>query len=129
MSGAEDKIKLRQMECEQELIWEWSHEEISPNIRAYYKPYTPETSGCKFTVVSFLSCDMGLEDVWEDPEVEVELFCRGVIMWDGLRHVWFGDQGYFNYLRPGEMCLVMNYIRRLEETFCPAHGLPEEETK
>lgn len=117
-----------------EPVQTWAHQTLTPEIRLYYKPLESDEDriGFEFSVVEWTS-GQGLRnfdgDLLADPEAEAEaeaeaqvLFC-GIAYFDGVRHLYMGDEqsdnyGYLYYPDLKKIVLIMEALERLVTEHC-----------
>lgn len=110
-------------------ISDFQHIEIDPNTRIYFRPEEDDsdvkTNGFKFYAVGFACCSgSSSENVWECEDLEVECLFWGQAYWDGLKHLYMGDQqtdsgGYLCYPDLGMLSAVFVCLKKLEDKYCP----------
>ncbi len=106
-----------------ENISEWDHIDIAVNAtRFYFKP-RKKRQGFEYIVLDFVSCESA-DTMWEDT-CEVAKICWGTALWDGNRHMYFGESGewdieeaYWYYIPGGTLRNIGKVITMLESIFC-----------
>lgn len=126
------------------LVSTWNHAAIDCNVRVYYSPThlqpnpfsDPEEwrknkrRGFDFYVTNY-HCrylDAGVPDPYkdrdyDDPEIIVECLLHGTVAWDGMRHLYMGDEvtdteGYLYCVKPELLCLVFAELSKLQWEYC-----------
>jgi hypothetical protein len=94
----------------------WAHiQDESVGIRVYYN-YKPEDSGFEFYVLNRISYYE--KDLWQLND-GIEILLRGFALFDGIRHLYAGDGGYFNYPNFTTLKSAFNMLELLEKKYCP----------
>ena len=93
--------------------------DISDDVKLYYRVLEGEQNGFEFNCVHFVSCSVRIEDWTQDPIATVERLVSGCAYWDGLRHMWFGDEeGYLHYIDAPLLVRVFEKLKELELSYC-----------
>lgn len=94
--------------------------------RLYFLAHEPAAkdynNGFKFNAVRFVQCDGKYENIWDDPDLRVELTLHGTAYFDGVRHLylnWGEDEGYLYYPEIHELRRVLEELEKLQKDFCP----------
>jgi hypothetical protein len=97
-----------------ERIIDWEYMEVSQDIRIYFHN---KSSTCDFYVVNFVSCSGGVLDFWKDSDLKVECLFHGYIYYDGLRHLYMGDEDTDteNYLYYVDSSTIVDIFSKLKE--------------
>lgn len=120
---------LTQIEFEGEFIHKWPFIEIAhthQEQRLYYKLDDPG-SGFNFYSVLWVSCDAYHDkDIWNLDSVCVECGIHGVARFDGIRHLYWGDEqtdnyGYHYYAHLKDEIAVLRALLDLEIKHCRDH--------
>jgi hypothetical protein len=78
-----------------ERICDWDFIEVSnPNVRVYYKPNEEVGLGFEFYAVESIEYD---EDNWNIELCRVTCLFQGVAYYDGIRHLYMGDEFTDNF--------------------------------
>lgn len=82
---------------------------------------SPENNGFYFCCVEWVSNDAD-KDQWTE-ETDIEIFCSGWAAFDGIRHLYFGNdktdnEGYFNYPNLNELKTVVEKLIELQNKYC-----------
>lgn len=93
-------------------------DKVSNNLRLYHIPFT-DSRGFQFCAVDFDSAGASCDDVWEDPDVAVEVLMHGVAYFDGIRHL---HMPYWHYPGLDEGVRLFEALRELVVKYCD----PEE---
>ncbi len=127
-----ESFKLKDLIHDKQPVISFNHLVVTETIRLYY---LIDEHHCEFYCVQWTGNPYtpGYE-YFEAPDVEVTSICKGVIYYDGLRHLYFGDEqtenyGYLFYPNPKDIILVMQGLLKLEKMTCPEHGLPDYHNK
>ena len=120
-----------------ERIINWDFEE-GKGWRVYFKPRTPVTSklysdqcnleqriGFYFCTVEW--CGNNLNEPQWSENTMVEILYHGVSYFDGVRHMWLGDEqtnncAYVNYPDLERHIKILGCLRGLEDKFCSEIG-------
>lgn len=100
---------------------EWSVIESDVDFRIYFRPIsTVNKEGFDFYAVQFVGGDLG---DWSPNETYVECVFSGVAYFDGVRHLYWGDeqtdnQGYFYYPNLNRISEYLRLLEELEEKYC-----------
>ena len=92
--------------------------------RIYYKAEQPiiEQKGFKFYCLQVYAYDENKDkddDHFKDEETtEVHLICRGNASFDGIRDIWFGENGHLSYPDMRLLRIVLKMLYKLEEKYC-----------
>ena len=99
--------------------------ELDCNTRLWWiqKDYNKDNNGFEFISFQFESCtnEFGDDNEWNDT-TEVELLFSGTAMFDGIRHMNFGESGsdgYSNYPDIEVYISILNELQKLVKQFCP----------
>lgn len=121
----------------------WQFHQINENCRIHYKFIEEDDKGLGFNFCSIKwtgnVCN-DEPDQWKNETTTVEVLLHGVVMWDGLRHLYFGteeskNRAYFFYPDMDEIYLIMKKIVEMEQEYCSESderkyfGSPLETTK
>lgn len=103
-------------------IKDWAFYPFSENRRMYYKPNEKEENGFLFKEVELIAYPKGEE--WEFEDADCEILLNGVAYFDGVRHLYFGDEkcdnfGYFYYPNLQELQESLSILQKLEARYCP----------
>lgn len=97
---------------------------LSPSVSLFYK-IGGEGNHPGFDFVAMkLTASRGIcEDVFEDPELQVEILFHGIVYYDGLRHLYQGredcdNEGYLYYFNTMDGIRIFTALRELENEFC-----------
>lgn len=98
----------------------WWIKELSDGSRMYYVDHK-EGNGFSFKQVNLVSYIYTEE--WDDKEAESELLFHGLAYYDGIRHLYFGDErgdnyGYFYYPVIKNMQEALEFLGELEKKYC-----------
>jgi len=94
---------------------------VSPddNVALYYYPYKEDCNGFRFIAVSFISGSGEPDSIFDDPDCELDRICEGYGFFDGIRHVYWGDDhGYINYPNWKHTMWIIQQICQLEIKYC-----------
>lgn len=88
--------------------------------RLYYIDHK-EGNGFSFKQINLVSYSYSEE--WDDKEAESEVLLHGVAYFDGIRHLYFGDErsdnwGYFHYPVVKNIVDVLIHLGGLEAEYC-----------
>ena len=102
------------------IVWDESdyivtheYKQISPNLRLYYHGNVEEQR-FNFCLVNFCSATGNFHDVWDDPDVEVEIECTGNAFFDGIRHL---NIPYWHYANCVDGIKLFQTLLELQEHF------------
>jgi hypothetical protein len=119
--------KLTEIKHEdRELIYQWQFVEVNSAHRLYYKVDSAGVGyGFEFYSVMWVSCAAADPDfeLWDLESVEVECGIHGVAYFDGIRHLYWGDEftnnyGYHYYPKLENEIAVLHALRELEKKYC-----------
>jgi hypothetical protein len=119
---------LTSIEYRNEPIFNWPFIEVGKRRehRLYYKLDDPG-SGFDFYSVMWAGCIADNNpDIWKLSSVEVECGIHGNARFDGIRHLYWGDEktgnyGYHYYADLEEEIAVLQALRELEIKHCRDH--------
>lgn len=114
-----------------ERVCDWEYATVDENIRVYYKTSEPNSSGengmgfyfYAFKITSFV-CVPETENNHFHPEYSSgECIFNGVAYYDGIRHLYYGDEltdnyGYHYYANIESIIRTLKVIRELEKKYC-----------
>ncbi len=83
------------------------------STRIYYKE---ENSGFKFHCVEVIS-SYSDQDEWSDTS-EIETIVTGIAYFDGVRHIYFGEEGYIYYPNFSQLVKIINKLQELVKQYC-----------
>ena len=112
---------LRDLRFRASSLIDCEYEEVGRDVRLYYSP-EKDGNGFEFQAVEWCACYSD-EGEWDNPEVHNVV--RGVAMYDGIRHIWVGEDGYLNYPNAKTIAAVFTRLRGLEVRLC-SHPLEAE---
>ena len=84
--------------------------------RIYYKPEKETKSGFKFYCLEIESHEAN-EGPWEKTSI-LSTIIKGQAYFDGIRHCYFGESGYINYLNLHKIQLFLNHLGILIQEYC-----------
>lgn len=93
----------------------WNLERVG-DVGLYWKA---NSHGFEFIALNWTACRG--EDPWTAPGLMVENLVSGVAHFDGIRHTYFGHQGYCNYPCATDIAKVFTRLRELEVEHCIEH--------
>ena len=98
---------------------DWEFITLPDDTRLYFKDN--DGNGFHFKQVNMVICTMG--EQWIDMEADCEIELNGVAYFDGIRHLYFGDDrgdnyGYFYYPSLENMVEALQELRKLELKYC-----------
>ena len=110
-----------------EFIHTWPFVSVGERHRLYYKLDFPG-SGFDFYSVMWVSCSADEDDfdIWDLRSVEVECGIHGNARFDGIRHLYWGDEftnnyGYHYYASLENEIEILEALRDLEIKHCRDH--------
>ena len=131
------EVKLSDIRTESgEVVVGWDHVDIDDGCRLFYKPQIRKGKtgfGFEFYAAEWTGggeFEKGASWFENDPaEIDVECIWHGTACFDGVRHLYSGDEqtdneGYFNYPKHSRIAGVLAEITKLEKKFC--NDPPEE---
>lgn len=103
-------------------IHTWPMVQCNESIRLYYTPIEGEKNGFYFYAVEWISSESVHFD-WDIKTTAVECLFHGVAYWDGIRHLYMGDEatdnyGYHYYPHLKDHLSCLNELLKLEELHC-----------
>jgi len=103
-----------------EIVWDddtpiinHSFVNISPNLCLYHTG-NPTERRFSFCAAVFCSGSAVFDNVWDDPDVEVEILCSGVAYFDGIRHLWMP---YWNYANCADGVKLFQTLAELQQHY------------
>jgi len=67
--------------------------QVDGSVRIYHSEPWEETRGFDFYITDFAGTpEIENDDLYSHPDVEVNCLYWGTVAWDGLRHMWMGDE-------------------------------------
>lgn len=84
-------------------------------IRIYYKGV--EGENLEVVVVEVDSWGVDYDCAWADPGMTCSVILRGSGAFDGMRHLWIGEDGYLYYANMDAMSDIFLAFRKLEKQF------------
>lgn len=91
-----------------------SYVDVTDHIRVYLSP-KGNGNGFDFCVVEVISYR---DEIWA-PDSECEfIVSEGNAMFDGIRHIYFGDEGYIHYPNLESISDIMKTLQHLVEEHC-----------
>lgn len=114
-----------------ERVCDWDYIECDGNIRIYYKPngqFNSLKSGFSFYAVENQGCICNeITDIndWTPEYTFVECFFNGQCFFDGIRHLYMGDEktdnyGYHYYPKISYYISFFEKLNTLEDMYCIA---------
>lgn len=100
----------------------WQYKDISGGSRLYYNSLDDkEKYGFDFMQINMVSYTAGEE--WRDVDADCELLLHGRAYFDGIRHLYFGDEstsnlGYFYYPSIQNIKEALDRLQELVEKYC-----------
>ena len=107
-------------------ICELDYVQVCESARLYYMPSDTIGNGFRFYAVervgSLINNDTDTE-AWNKDSTLVDCIVNGVAYFDGVRHLYYGDEktdnyGYHYYPNLSMICKTIVELRVLEQTFC-----------
>ena len=106
----------------------WSIEKF-PDVRIYYRLMAKKGEGFDFYAVERLATILnpeGPDNEWNEEGCLVECIVQGTAYFDGLRHLYYGDQntgnyGYHHYPDLEQLSAVFSLLRNFEKKHCREH--------
>lgn len=108
------KIEHIKFDSLKEQLKDYLREDVN-GAALFYKARN-DRNGFDFYVYEFVSGIDG--EIKFDNECEVDNICNGTAYFDGIRHIYFGDEGYINYPSMKSISNILNRLRGLEHSFC-----------
>lgn len=111
-------------EYPKENIITWSFIQVNEVIRVYYKLVNEtERDGVFFYAVNWAGGSGDFENLLDDQEASVECLFMGTAYFDGLRHLYMGDEqtdnyGYLNYPNMKYLIQTLTAIDILVKKHC-----------
>jgi hypothetical protein len=110
-----------------EEVWEWEFLQVQGyDVRIYFKPNEKKGLGFNFYAVEKVGHECNAEtkkNEWHKDYCDVECLFRGVAYFDGIRHLYYGDEktdnfGYHYYANLEMMSSAILVLRELEKKYC-----------
>lgn len=110
-------------------VHNWEFKELTETVRVYYKQnetYNSRLTGFRFLALSWTG---GINEYW-DLDSEFEIIYQGIAQFDGVRHLYMGDdyndsKGYIYYPSLNDHILVFKTLQELQQLFCQKDQLDE----
>lgn len=84
-----------------------------------YLSCNPDRCGFESVVYSFSSCDYSSDTHWlKSANLKVTLFLEISALYDGIRHLEIGNDGYINYPNLQDILKMMVWVQECELKFC-----------
>lgn len=115
----EDRIKLINLKFQSGIkVIDNSFIEIDEFTRLYYIKDINYDS-FEFIYVRIVSSYIGVHP-WEYlDKTEAEILFTGLAYFDGVRHIYFGEEGYINYPNLTDIIKGLKELKKLEIKYCP----------
>lgn len=131
-----EEFYLKDIKYNEESIVDWEFIQATADCRVYYKPFIseiePSATGLGFNFCSVLCITvdlvtknhkMHINEEWIPERSCVEILYSGTAHWDGLRHLYLGDEqtknyGYIFYTSIKKHIAILNVIKELENKYC-----------
>lgn len=110
-----------------EFICKWYFIDVPDfDVRVYYKSFDVDKNGFSFYAVIYVghqNFEHDKENVWNPEYTFVECLFQGVAFFDGVRHLYMGDEqtdneGYHYYPNLETNIAALKIIRELEIKYC-----------
>lgn len=110
-----------------ELVCDWDYTEVcNGTVRVYYKTKIDTGKGFSFYALENIGgiCTPEYEkDIWSKDDCFVDCIYNGVSYFDGVRHLYMGDEktfnyGYHYYPNLQQNIIVLQVLQVLEEMYC-----------
>ena len=110
-----------------EAVCDWQFLQIKDcEVRIYYKPSEEKGMGFNFYAVEKTGhvCNVETEkDEWNKDYCDVECVFQGIAYFDGIRHLYYGDEktenfGYHYYANLEMIASAVLGLRELEKKYC-----------
>lgn len=116
-------MELHEVKHNKQFINDWNFIDLDNN-RLYYLP-TPDNNGFHFYGLSWSGNYSG-KPMWGE-STTVEIAISGWAAFDGVRHLYFGDEqtdnvGYFNYPDLQEWLDLLRALSELQNKYCRDYG-------
>lgn len=116
-------MELHEVKHNNQFIKDWNFIDLENN-RLYYLP-TPGNNGFYFYGLSWSGNYSG-KPMWGE-STTVEIAISGWAAFDGVRHLYFGDEqtdnvGYFNYPDLQEWLYLLRALSELQNRYCSDYG-------
>ncbi len=103
-------------------VIDWRFVQIN-NIRLYYKTHEKKGLGFSFYAFERTAWAPNEDKETEWSESSGECLINGVAYFDGIRHLYYGDEetenyGYHNYANIEMIIGVLKELRKLEKEYC-----------
>lgn len=88
------------------------------NVRLYVLPEKDSGEGFHAIALEFHSCAGDIDNWWDDKSLQVDIIAKVCARFDGVRHIWIGEEGYLYYQDPAVLSKIFSKISELEEEYC-----------
>ena len=120
--------EIKHEACPKERVCDWKYEEVDESVRLYFKVEGKAKSGFYFYAIENGGCisnDATKKDHWNENYCFAECIINGIAYFDGVRHLYYGDEktqnyGYHYYPDLSTIIDVLNKLKELEDKYCDA---------
>ena len=121
-----EDVYLKDIRYEDEKVCEWEFLQVTDLVRIYYKPSDEKGMGFKFYAVEttgHVCNDETEKDEWHKEYCNVECVFQGIAHFDGIRHLYYGDEktenfGYHYFANLEMIASAILRLRELEKKYC-----------
>lgn len=106
---------------QKKLLKECTYETLTPSMRLFFEvddQWGRQRSGFHAVIAETVSHSGRYDDEWADPTLVINVVVRLWAAFDGVRHLYFGTDGYLHY--PDMVAIAAGFKRlsELEEQYC-----------